>query len=184
MAEKVGKQMRLSSRFTICEYGCKFPGGTLFRAGLSYRDKCVVRSALSSVLECKDCEQFGQHKWARQFTKGFFEKRPAFPKYSSAWDIDIAFKYLESFYPHEKLIMEGALLQIRYASGLAVWTAVSDSTQFISAFTKIIWFLVLVHCECTVQTVSKKKAFSTSRISGFPSERQAVCGVCTERVPQ
>ena len=36
-------------------------------------------------------------------SKGVFEKRPSFPKYSYTWDVDIGLEYVESFYPHDKL---------------------------------------------------------------------------------
>ena len=61
----------------------------LFRAGLSYSAICVARSALSSYFECTNCQQFGDHKRVRQFIKGVFEKRPAFPKYSTTWDVNL-----------------------------------------------------------------------------------------------
>ena len=77
----------------------------LFRAGLSYSAICVARSALSSYFECTDCQQFGDHKRVRQFIKGVFEKRPAFPKYSSTWDVNLVLEYIESYYPHEKLAL-------------------------------------------------------------------------------
>ena len=75
----------------------------LFRAGLSYSAICVARSALSSYFECTDCQQFGDHKRVRQFMKGDFEKRLAFPKYS--WDVNLVLEYIESYYPHEKLTL-------------------------------------------------------------------------------
>ena len=77
----------------------------LFRAGLSYSAICVARSALSSYFECTDCQQFGDHKRVRQFIKGVFKKRPAFPKYSTTWDVNLVLEYIESYYPHEKLTM-------------------------------------------------------------------------------
>ena len=65
----------------------------LYKAGLSYSAICVARSALSSYLDCSDCDVFGEHRLVKRFIKGVFELRPALPKYSATWDVDIILEY-------------------------------------------------------------------------------------------
>ena len=67
---------------------------------------CVARSALSSYLELKDGVPFGQHKLVNRFMKGVFECKPALPKYSSTWNVDIVLQYLELLHPHNKLTLK------------------------------------------------------------------------------
>ena len=38
--------------------------------------------------------------------KSVFEKRPALPKYSSTWDVDIVLQYLELHYPQDELTLK------------------------------------------------------------------------------
>ena len=78
----------------------------LYKAGLSYSAICVARSALSSYLDCRDCDVFGEHRLVKRFIKGVFELRPALPKYSATWDVDIVLEYLETYYPLERLTLK------------------------------------------------------------------------------
>ena len=92
---------------------------------------------MSSYLDCKVCEQFGEHKQVRQFIKGVLEKRPSFSKYPSTWDVDIVLEYLESFYPHDKLTFkELSYKLVMLLALLSAWATGSDCTQFICVFTE------------------------------------------------
>ena len=103
--EEVCQQTGIHSVSPSVSEGVNFVG-MLFSARLGYSAICVARSALSSYLDCKDAAQFGEHKRVRQFIKGVFEKKPALPKYSSTWDVDIVLQYLELHYPHDELTLK------------------------------------------------------------------------------
>lgn len=78
----------------------------LYDTGFSYSAICIARSALSSYLEIKDCDHFGNHPLVRRFMKGTFEMRPALPKYANTWNVDVVFKYLESLYPYDEMSLK------------------------------------------------------------------------------
>ena len=64
------------------------------------------------MLQFKDCENFGEHKLVRKFIKGVFELRPALPRYSTTWDVDVVFEYLETLKPHDKLTLKEITLKL------------------------------------------------------------------------
>ena len=101
----------------------------LFQAGLSYSAICVARSVLSSYFECTDCQQFGEHKRVRQFIKGVFEKRPAFPKYSTTWDVNLVLEYnYRVLLSSQEVNSEKAVLQVSHASYSVILTKATDAT--------------------------------------------------------
>jgi len=55
----------------------------------------TARSALSSVISLSDGTIFGKHPLVKRLLKGVFEKKPALPRYSSIWDVNIVFDYLK-----------------------------------------------------------------------------------------
>ena len=81
---------------------------TLLDSGLGYNAICVARSALSSYLVLKDGVPFGQQKLVIRFIKGVFEMKPALPKYSNTWNVNVnvVFNYLELLHPHNKLTLK------------------------------------------------------------------------------
>ena len=57
----------------------------------------TARSALSSIISLSDGTIFGKHPLVKRFLKGVFEKKPALPRYSSIWDVNIVFDYLKQW---------------------------------------------------------------------------------------
>jgi len=70
---------------------------SLYKAGLGYRAINAARSALSSVLTLKDGIKFGEHPLVLRCMKGIFELKPAMPKYTEIWDVNIVLGYLRTF---------------------------------------------------------------------------------------
>ena len=62
---------------------------SLYKTGLGYSAINTVRSALSSVLSLKDGVKFGEHPPVVRCMKGIFELKPALPKYTEIWDVNI-----------------------------------------------------------------------------------------------
>lgn len=67
-----------------------------FDAGKQYRTINTVRSAISMTHSEVDGVQVGQHPLVTRFLKGVFNSRPAAPRYSSTWDVNIVLSYLGS----------------------------------------------------------------------------------------
>lgn len=67
----------------------------LFHSGLSYSYINTARSALSSLINCDNGQvPFGQLPIVKRFMKGVFEQRPALPRYSSTWNVNVIFDYI------------------------------------------------------------------------------------------
>ena len=79
---------------------------TLLDSGLGYNAICVARSALSSYLVLKDGVAFGQQKLVIRFIRGAFEMKPALPKYSNRWNVNVVLNYLELLHPYSKLTLK------------------------------------------------------------------------------
>ena len=73
-----------------------------FLASLAESVVCSARSALSSYLCTYDWVLFGKNELVKGLIKGVFETKPAFPKYSTTWDVNIILKELETWTPVEK----------------------------------------------------------------------------------
>ena len=79
----------------------------LFNSGLSYSYINTARSALSSILCCNNTSiPFGQLPIVKRFMKGVFETRPSLPRYSSTWDINVAFNYIRQQKPLSQLTLK------------------------------------------------------------------------------
>ena len=78
----------------------------LFEQGLSCSAICIARSALSSFIDIKGCNSFGEHKLVKRLIKGVYELKPSFPKYTSTWDVDVVLAYLENLMPVEHLTIK------------------------------------------------------------------------------
>jgi hypothetical protein len=57
----------------------------------------TARIALSSIISLSDGTIFGKHPLVKRFLKGVFEKKPALPRYSSIWVVNIVFDYLKQW---------------------------------------------------------------------------------------
>ena len=49
-----------------------------------------------------------KNELVRRLIKGVFETKPAFPKYSTTWDVNIVLKELDTWTPVEKLTLKRA----------------------------------------------------------------------------
>ncbi|KXJ09019.1 Transposon Tf2-6 polyprotein [Exaiptasia diaphana] len=84
----------------------------LYATGLSYSTLNTARSALSSILQVKDCVNFGSHPLTVRFMKGVFEKRTPQPRYDRIWDASIVLDYLDTLNPVEKLQLKDLTLKL------------------------------------------------------------------------
>ena len=69
---------------------------SLFRSGLAYSAVNTARSALSSIIILSDGSKFGEHPLVCRCLKGIYELRPALPKYSRIWDVNIVLNFLKT----------------------------------------------------------------------------------------
>jgi hypothetical protein len=72
---------------------------SLYKSGLGYSAINTARSALSSALTIQEGGTFGVHPLVSRCMKGIFELKPALPRYSEIWDVDIVLAYLKGFSP-------------------------------------------------------------------------------------
>ena len=67
----------------------------MFHSGLSYSSINTARSVLSSLLYLDNSSiPFGQLPIAKRFMKGIFELCPSLPKYTTTWNVNLAFEYI------------------------------------------------------------------------------------------
>ena len=59
---------------------------TLFSSGLGY-----------SAVTLNDGSKFGQHPLVCRCLKGTYELRPALPKYTQIWDVNVVLNFLKTF---------------------------------------------------------------------------------------
>ena len=92
---------------------------SLAESDLSYSAVCTARSALSSYLCTNDGVPFGKKELVKRliklfkvFSPGVFERKPAFPKSSATWDVNIDLKELETWTPIEKLTLKEISLKL------------------------------------------------------------------------
>lgn len=79
---------------------------SLYTSGLGYSAINTARSALSTVLVTENGVKFGEHPLVCRYMKGIFQLRPALPKYTHIWDVNVVLTYLKTF-------TEAALLTIK-----------------------------------------------------------------------
>ncbi|XP_028392200.1 uncharacterized protein LOC114531256 [Dendronephthya gigantea] len=70
--------------------------GSLYASGLSYSAINTARSALSTILPMENGVTFGDHPLVSRTMKGIFELRPALPRYSEIWDVNVVLNYLKN----------------------------------------------------------------------------------------
>ena len=66
--------------------------------GLGYSAMNTARSALSTIITI-DNMPIGQHPLVSRFLKGFFNDRPALPRYCVTWDVCTVLNYLKGLSP-------------------------------------------------------------------------------------
>ena len=69
---------------------------SLYDTGLGYSAINMARSALSTVVTV-DNVKFGEHPLVGRYMRGVFQLRPALPKYSDIWDVNVVLTYLKTF---------------------------------------------------------------------------------------
>ena len=67
----------------------------LFKKGSSYSALNSARSALSAFVPQSGGGAVGNHPLVCRLLKGCFEQRPALPRYTETWDVDIVLGYLD-----------------------------------------------------------------------------------------
>jgi integrase len=75
-------------------------------SGIGYSALNTARSALSSILQLPDGQQFGNHSDVKLFLKGAFNAKPPKPRYISAWDPADVLKLLQTWSPADNLSLE------------------------------------------------------------------------------
>ena len=70
----------------------------LFQGGLGYSGLNTARSALSAWVDLEGAPA-GQHPLVKRFIRAAFQQRPALPKNTVVWDVDLVLNYLKSLSP-------------------------------------------------------------------------------------
>ena len=55
--------------------------------GCLYNGLCASRSALSSIVTIKGYTKLSEHTFISRYLRGFYNRHPPLPKYTSIWDI-------------------------------------------------------------------------------------------------
>ena len=76
--------------------GINFLSELYLKRNLGYSAVNTARSALSNIMENKEGYSFGSHPLVKRLLSGMFRKRPALPRYSTTFDVNIVLKYLKS----------------------------------------------------------------------------------------
>ena len=79
---------------------------SLYNSRLGYSAISTARSALPTVLILQNGRKFGEHPLVCRYMRGIFQLRPALPKYSEIWDVNVVLTHLKTF-------AEAALLPIK-----------------------------------------------------------------------
>ena len=61
---------------------------------LRYSAMGTSRSALSSILQMENRHRFGKNPMVSRLLKGIFHRRPALPKYTVQWDVEVVFRFI------------------------------------------------------------------------------------------
>ena len=78
----------------------------LYERSLGHSCLNTARSALSSFIVLDGNVTVGNHPLVQRFLKGVFQTRPAFPRYTSAWDTSIVLTYLKSLCPPKEISLQ------------------------------------------------------------------------------
>ena len=74
----------------------------LFNEGLGYSTLNTVRSALSSIIQINQVP-IGQHRLVTRFLRAVFNERPALPRNTITWDVEVVISYLRSLSPVRRI---------------------------------------------------------------------------------
>jgi integrase len=69
----------------------------LYKSGASYNTINVARCAVAAYLNTDGSDSVGKHPIICRLVKGVFENRPALPRYSDIWDVDIVLQKLSEW---------------------------------------------------------------------------------------
>lgn len=69
---------------------------TLHKQGLKYSAFQTARAAINNLTKICSNLDFSDNNLIKRFMTGIFTERPSLPKYTTIWDVDIVFKYIES----------------------------------------------------------------------------------------
>ena len=86
--------------------------------GLGYSVVNTARSALSSVLVLPNGTVFGQHPYVKRLLKGVFETKPALPRYTCVWDVEVVLDYLKNLGSNTELTLKLLTLKLVMLLGL------------------------------------------------------------------
>ena len=84
----------------------------LYKPGLGYSAINTARSALSSILVLEDGEKFGEHPLVTRCMKRIFDLKPALPKYTEIWDVNIVLGDLRAAAPLRSLSLKQLTLNL------------------------------------------------------------------------
>ena len=79
--------------------------GELYLGGLGYSAINSARSALSTFITVEGMPA-GQHELVKKFMRGVFNLRPALPKYTNIWDVDVVLKLMRKWAPVKYLTLK------------------------------------------------------------------------------
>ena len=82
----------------------------LHKSGIGYSSLNTARSALSTILHI-DGFPAGNHPLTCRLMKGFFNKRPTFPRYTSIWDANSVLNSLAKLHPPNTLSLKQLTLK-------------------------------------------------------------------------
>ena len=85
---------------------------------LGYSVVNTARTALSSVLVLPNGIAFGQHLYVKRLLKGIFETKPAPPRYTCVWDVEIVLNYLRTLGSNTELTLKLLTLKLVMLLGL------------------------------------------------------------------
>ena len=77
-----------------------------YERGLGYSCLNTARSALSSFIVFEGNVTVGNHPLVQWFLKGVFQTRPAFPRYTSTWDISVVLNYLKTLHAPKDMTLK------------------------------------------------------------------------------
>ena len=132
----------------------------LFQSGLSYSYINTARSTLSSLLIYEGNLPFGQLPIVKRFIKGVFEARPALPRYSSTWDVNVAFTYIRKQDPVDLLSLKDLSHRLAFLlcllSGQRCQTINKLSLQHMSMTDSKVMFIIFEKLKHTRAGVHQK----------------------------
>jgi len=72
----------------------------------------TARSALSCIIQLPNGKSFGKHVLVKRLLKGVFEQKPALPRYSAIWDVNIVLQYLKQYPSYDKISLKEITLKL------------------------------------------------------------------------